>query len=271
MAQEEGAEQQSRRVRAARQRAARERVERLEQAIEELKKVEEKKSKQPRGAAARVSESEPEARVQRESNGGLAAGYNAQLATGASEKIVVGVKLTNEAADVGQLEATLQDVERRLGEKPQQVVADQGYASRANVQAMQQAEVKLLTPPPEVESQSKAARKSAGIDEAFGPEAFVYDESSDRYQCPGGKEFRLPAQLAEAGPEVSAVSSAGVGLPGMRVAAAMLSEEFRTGANAVAGEQRRGDGSASGVDAKRGKRKRCTGGGRRWRSFPTPG
>ena len=82
-------------------------VERLEQAIEELKKVEEKKSKQPRGAAARVSESEPEARVQRESNGGLAAGYNAQLATGASEKIVVGVKLTNEAADVGQLEATL--------------------------------------------------------------------------------------------------------------------------------------------------------------------
>ena len=189
MAQEEGAEQQSRRVRAARQRAARERVERLEQAIEELKKVEEKKSKQPRGAAARVSESEPEARVQRESNGGLAAGYNAQLATGASEKIVVGVKLTNEAADVGQLEATLQDVERRLGEKPQQVVADQGYASRANVQAMQQAEVKLLTPPPEVESQSKAARKSAGIDEAFGPEAFVYDESSDRYQCPAGKSL----------------------------------------------------------------------------------
>ena len=65
MAEEEGAEQQSRRVRAARQRAARERVERLEQAIEELKKVEEKKRKQPRGAAARVSESEPEARVQR--------------------------------------------------------------------------------------------------------------------------------------------------------------------------------------------------------------
>ena len=190
MAEEEQAEPHSRRVRAARERAARERVERLEQAFEELQKVRAKKRTEPAKAGARVSESEPEARLQRESNGGYAAGYNAQLATAANEKIVVGMRLTNEAADVGQLEETLDDVERRLGKKPRQAVADQGYASRANVEAMQRAKVQLVTPPPEVEKQSKAALKSAGIDEAFGPAAFVYDESSDAYQCPAGQRLR---------------------------------------------------------------------------------
>ncbi len=39
------------------------------------------------------------ARRQHESNGGWASGYNAQLATDAKEKIVVGVELTNNASD----------------------------------------------------------------------------------------------------------------------------------------------------------------------------
>lgn len=184
---EEQAEQVSRRRQAARQRVAREQVQRLEQAFDELQKVAAKKRSAAEKGAARVSESEPQARLQRESNGGWAAGYNAQLATEASEKIVVGVELTNEASDAQQLEPTLADVERRLGAKPAQAVADGGYANRANVEAMQQAAVDLVTPAPRPEGRSKAALKSAGIDPAFGPQAFLYDPLSDRYRCPQGK------------------------------------------------------------------------------------
>jgi len=190
LGEEEQPEQHSERVRAARRRAAREQVERLEQALEELPKIAAKKKSEPDKKAARVSESEPEARLQRESNGGYAAGYNAQLATGAKEKIVVGVELTNEASDAEQLQPTLADVERRLGKQPRQVVADEGYASRANVEAMQQAAVELITPAPNAAGRAQASLKRAGIDPAFGAEAFVYDETSDTYRCPAGRSMR---------------------------------------------------------------------------------
>ena len=103
---------------------------------------------------------------------------------------MVGVELTNEASDAEQLQPTLADVERRLGKQPRQVVADEGYASRANVEAMQQAAVELITPAPNAAGRAQASLKRAGIDAAFGAEAFVYDETSDTYRCPAGQSMR---------------------------------------------------------------------------------
>jgi len=129
-------EASNKRRQAARQRAARERVERLAEALEQLQKMEAGK-KEANKAEARAGETEPEARLQRESNGGWAAGYYAQFATDAKEKIVVGVELTNNASDAQQLEPTLADMQQRLEQKPRQVVADEGYNSRANIERMQ--------------------------------------------------------------------------------------------------------------------------------------
>ncbi len=92
--------------------------------LEELPKVEAGKRDEEQRRQARVSESEPEARPQHESNGGWGLGYNAQLATDAKEKIVVGVELTNNASDAGQLTPTLDDVEGRFERTPKQVLAD---------------------------------------------------------------------------------------------------------------------------------------------------
>ncbi len=74
----------NRRRQAARKRTLRERVERMEQALEELPKVEAGKRDEEQRRQARVSESEPEARPQHESNGGWGLGYNAQLASDGS-------------------------------------------------------------------------------------------------------------------------------------------------------------------------------------------
>ena len=71
----------------------------MEQALEELPKVEAgKRDEEQRRQCAPAS------------NGGWGLGYNAQLATDAKEKIVVGVELTNNASDAGQLTPTLDDV-----------------------------------------------------------------------------------------------------------------------------------------------------------------
>ena len=95
-------------------------MERLTQALAELKKVEATKQTPQEREQARVSATEPEARVQRESNGGYGVGYNAQLATDEKHKIVVGVELTSCASDAEQLMPTLWDVARRLDDKPRQ-------------------------------------------------------------------------------------------------------------------------------------------------------
>lgn len=181
----------SRQRAAAKQRAARERVERLETALEELRKVEAAQQEVKKNKSKpRVSMSEPEARRQRESNGGYATGYNAQLATDADNKIVVGVELTAAASDARQLEPTLADVERRLEQKPRQVLADEGYNSRANLEAMQAAEIEYVTPAPAPMQRLTAAARAVGIAAGYESTFFIYDDASDTFRCPAGKTLK---------------------------------------------------------------------------------
>jgi len=172
----------NRRRQAARKRTLRERVERMEQALEELPKVEAGKRDEEQRRQARVSESEPEARPQHESNGGWGLGYNAQLATDAKEKIVVGVELTNNASDAGQLTPTLDDVEGRFERTPKQVLADGGYANQANIEALAAAEIEYATPAP-APAPDKGS-KAAGIGPRYAPKFFIYDEATDTFLCP---------------------------------------------------------------------------------------
>jgi len=88
------AEEVGPRVAKARQRAVREKAERLEKALEEFEKVGVLKSSQGEKKEARVSMSDPEARVMKQSDGGFAPSYNVQLTTDAKEKIIVGVGVT---------------------------------------------------------------------------------------------------------------------------------------------------------------------------------
>lgn len=177
----------SQRRQAARQRAVREKVERLEQAWEQLQQIEAHKGKQ--AAQARVSESEPEARRQHESNGGFGTGYNGQLATDAKHKIGVGVELSAQAADGPQLEAALGDVERRLGQPPRQVLADAGYNSRANIAALEEAGIELVTAAPAPEKGSLSAARAAGIEPGYEAKFFVWEEASKTFQCPAGRRL----------------------------------------------------------------------------------
>jgi len=50
-----------------------------------------------------VSTGDPQARVMKQPDGGLALSYNAQLSTDAAHGLIVGVAVTQEANDYGQL------------------------------------------------------------------------------------------------------------------------------------------------------------------------
>jgi hypothetical protein len=81
----------------ARQRAARERFERLEQALEEMQKVQAAEPGSKPREQRRVSETDPEARIMKQSGGGYAPSHNVQISTDAAHSLIVGVSVTQSA------------------------------------------------------------------------------------------------------------------------------------------------------------------------------
>ena len=86
-------EEAGRKVKQAQARARREQHERLESALAELQKLQERKSGEKAKSGARVSTSDPQARVMHHSDGGLSLSYNAQISTDAAQGLIVGVCL----------------------------------------------------------------------------------------------------------------------------------------------------------------------------------
>jgi hypothetical protein len=99
--------------RAARQRALRERQQRLEQALAELEKV--RQAKQADKEQARASQSDPQARIMKQSDGGYAPSYNVQLSTEASNRVIVGAEVSQCGSDYGQLIGAVAQVEENVG------------------------------------------------------------------------------------------------------------------------------------------------------------
>jgi transposase len=184
------------RKRAAQERALRERQQRLEQALEELQKVREAKRQDKE--QARVSESDPQARVMKQSDGGFAPSYNVQLSTDAAHKIIVGTGVTQSGSDYGQLIGAVARVEANLGKKPSQVVVDGGFTTRENIMSMAEQGVDLVGSLAEVNQRIGGQKGNRGVSEAFYPDKFIYDEQENVYRCPAGavmkhsgRDFRL--------------------------------------------------------------------------------
>src|SRR6266487_4705834 len=184
---ETGAEENPRR-RAARERAARERSERMKLAAEELEKIRAGKHSEKERKEARVSLTEPEARIMKHGNdGGMAPSYNVQISTDAEQKIIVGIELTQSSSDSGWLQPAMEQVKETMGQYPEQVVADGGYTNQASITEMNQSPMEFYGSLAEPEVRQAASMKAAGIDPAFGPRAFQVQAESNSLQCPAGK------------------------------------------------------------------------------------
>jgi transposase len=188
------AEEVSPRVRAARRRAAREKQQRLELALQELEKIRASKSGAEAKAEARASQSDPEARVMKQSDGGWAPSYNVQLSTDATAGIIVGVGVSQSGSDYEQLIPAVERVEDRFGQRPAQVVADGGFTSRPNIMDLDQRGVDFIGSMGDGAAQSAGQMDRRGVDPAFRPEAFTYDAATDTYTCPGGQTLKYQSK-----------------------------------------------------------------------------
>jgi transposase len=123
-----------RRQQAARQRAAEERKRRLEKALAVLPEVAQKKPAAEREEKARVSTTDPEARVMKMADGGYRPAYNAQLATDTGSQVIVGVEVTDAGTDQGQLGEMRAQLRDRYGREPEAMLVDGGFAKLEEIE-----------------------------------------------------------------------------------------------------------------------------------------
>ena len=178
-------EESNPRIKQARERGRREQQERLENALQELEKLQNRKQGEKAKSKVRVSSSDPQARVMHQSDGGLALSYNAQISADAAHGLIVGVAVTQEANDTGQLLPALERIEERLQRKPEQMVADAGYTTRAAIEEMAERKVGFLGSMPREDA---ATGRTAA--HRLPPSAFLFQPETNRYVCPAGKLLR---------------------------------------------------------------------------------
>jgi hypothetical protein len=71
------------------------------------------------------------------SKDGFVQAYNTQAAVDAEAQIIVAHDVTQSASDCGQLIPMTDAIEINLGRKPEQLSADAGYCSEANLEALE--------------------------------------------------------------------------------------------------------------------------------------
>ena len=138
------------RVEAAQHRAAADRLARVDEALAQLPAVQAIKDRQPtkaRRTEARVSTTDPDARVMKMADGGYRPAYNVHFATDVDSRVIVGVRTLNSGNDQSQLGPMLNALTQRLGSLPRALLLDGGFVTKAEITAAAARDVTVYAPP----------------------------------------------------------------------------------------------------------------------------
>jgi transposase len=180
----------------AQERALREKKQRLEFALEELKRVQDDKPEKEK-PEARVSLTDPEARVMKTHDGGWAPSYNVQVCTDTAHGIIVDVAASQAGNDRDQMSPAIKRLQQRVG-LPEQLITDAGYTSHGNIEMASEENVELIAA---VANASPGSRQyeRRGIASEFHTEAFRYEADKNQYVCPAGKILKFTGKERHVG------------------------------------------------------------------------
>lgn len=123
--------------------------------------------------------------------GGFMYGYNAQAAVDEESQIIVAAELHDSAADSKALPAILDEVEETCGKTPDEVLADAGYMSAANI-----ADVEARNALPLIAVGKGEAQASVSLAEQLKPGA------PGEYLCPAGKTLPVACRRKDGSSEL---------------------------------------------------------------------
>ena len=152
------------RTEAAQQRVAADRLARVEEALAQLPAVQATKARQTgkRPTAARVSTTDPDARVMKMADGGYRPAYNVHFATDVDSRVIVGVRTLNSGADQSHLGPMLDAIVQRLGRLPQAQLLDGGFVTKTEITAAEARQVTVYAPP--MQRAGRTRRPDAPVD-----------------------------------------------------------------------------------------------------------
>lgn len=158
----------SRRQAAAQQRAAEERRRRVAEALAQLPGLEERRRKAGVKGPTRMSTTDPDARVMKMADAGFRPAFNTQFVTAPRGQIIVGVDVTDRGTDQGQLTPMVEQLQRRYGRAPAEILADGGYVDLDDIRGVARAAPgsKVYAPPPGASDPTRAQRPLWRIDDA---------------------------------------------------------------------------------------------------------
>jgi transposase len=98
-------------------------------------------------SSAQKSFTDPESRIMKNGKGAFIQGYNGQIAVDGDHQIIVACSLSQQAADVVHIVPLVDRVIEQTGFMPGRVMADGGYFSTENMQALDGKGIEVLIPP----------------------------------------------------------------------------------------------------------------------------
>lgn len=134
---------------AAREHAALDRAERVLRAQVALGEVTALKRKNGSKGTPRASTTDPDARVMKMADGGFRPALNVQFATDVGSRVTVGVYVTNAGNDFGEMLPMGDEIKRRTGRVPHELLVDGGYSARDQIEETANRGTTVYSPVPE--------------------------------------------------------------------------------------------------------------------------
>jgi len=133
---------------------------------------------------------DPDARFGRFPGGSIIPGYKQQTVVDNHKRVIVGLSVfpANQSEGEKAIEVIDEAIER-TGVKPEAVCADGSYGSGGNKAALEERDIRLISPP---RTPYKHTNKKY-----FTTEDFEYDEVRDEFICPAGQRLTFIAEDKE--------------------------------------------------------------------------
>jgi transposase len=169
--------QAKRQAHAAKLRAAQAREQRIEAALEQLPEVAAtKKRNGGKAEDARASTTDAQARVMKMGDGGFRPAFNVQFATTCQDQVIVGMDVVTAGSDMAQLAPMVEQVQKRLGQSPDQWLIDGGFPAHDQIDAVA-SKTEVYAPVPEPKTKKTKKDKQDKQDNAV-----QQDTAPDKHQ-----------------------------------------------------------------------------------------
>lgn len=156
------------RAHTAKLRAAQLREKRIQAALEQLPEVAATKRRNgDKAEDARVSTTDAQARVMKMGDGGFRPAFNVQFATTCQDQVIVGMDVVNAGSDMAQMAPMVEQVQKRLGQDPDQWLVDGGFPAHDQIDAVaDKTEVYAPVPEPKTkkDKQGSAVQQDTATD-----------------------------------------------------------------------------------------------------------